>query len=437
MFEQLQDRFSSIFKTIRGHGKITESNISDAMRDVRRALLEADVNFKVARKFVNSVTEKAGGGKVLTSVTPGQQFIKIIQDELTEYLGGNTKEIQFGSSGHTTIVMAGLQGSGKTTTCAKLARFLKNRRQKNPFLIAADLQRPAAVDQLKVLGKQINVPVYSEETKDPLRVVNNGLSQAKSHNVDLIIIDTAGRLHVDEQLMDQLKQIVNLSNPNEILFVADGMTGQDAVNSSKAFSETVDITGVVLTKMDGDTRGGAAVSIREVTGKPIKFIGTSENMDGLEPFHPDRLAKRILGMGDVVSLVEKAQDFTDKKSAEKLQKKLEQNSFTLEDFQDQLKQIQKMGSFSQLMSMIPGAGKLKNLNMDDRQLKWVEAIIFSMTPTERRNPNIINGSRRKRIAKGSGRPVFEVNQLLKQFGQMKLMMKKIGKSGIPRMPFKI
>ena len=253
----------------------------------------------------------------------------------------------------------------------------------------------------------------------------------------MIIIDTAGRLHVDEQLMDQLKQIVNLSNPNEILFVADGMTGQDAVNSSKAFSETVDITGVVLTKMDGDTRGGAAVSIREVTGKPIKFIGTSENMDGLEPFHPDRLAKRILGMGDVVSLVEKAQDFTDKKSAEKLQKKLEQNSFTLEDFQDQLKQIQKMGSFSQLMSMIPGAGKLKNLNMDDRQLKWVEAIIFSMTPTERRNPNIINGSRRKRIAKGSGRPVFEVNQLLKQFGQMKLMMKKIGKSGIPRMTFKI
>ncbi|MBC8214579.1 MAG: signal recognition particle protein [Candidatus Marinimicrobia bacterium] len=437
MFEQLQDRFSSIFKTIRGHGKITESNISDAMRDVRRALLEADVNFKVARRFVDRITDKAKGGEVLTSITPGQQFIKIIQKELTEFLGGNTEGIQFSSSGFTTIVMAGLQGSGKTTTCAKLARFLKNKRQKNPFLIAADLQRPAAVDQLKVLGKQIDVPVYSEDTKDPLKVVKNGISQAKSQDADLIIIDTAGRLHVDETLMNQLKNIVSLSNPNEILFVADGMTGQDAVNSSKAFSETVDVTGIVLTKMDGDSRGGAAVSIREVTGKPIKFIGTSENMDGFEPFHPDRLSQRILGMGDVVSLVEKAQEFTDKKSAEKLQKKLEKNSFTLEDFQDQLKQIQKMGSFSQLISMIPGAGKLKNLNMDDSQLKWVEAIIFSMTPTEKRNPNIINGSRRKRIAKGSGRPVFEVNQLLKQFAQMKLMMKKMGKSGMPQMPFKI
>jgi len=434
MFEQLQERLSGVLKTIRGQGKITENNISHAMRDVRRALLEADVNFKVAKAFVNRVQEKAKGEKVFTSISPGQQFVKLIQDELVEFLGGETEELNFKSSGITVILMAGLQGSGKTTTSAKLACLLKKKQNRKPFLIAADLQRPAAIDQLEVLGRQIDVPVYSERIKDPVSVVKSGLKHAKKLGVDTVFIDTAGRLHVDEELMAELKSIVAIASPDEILYVADGMTGQDAVTSSSAFSEAISVSGIVLTKMDGDSRGGAALSIREVTQKPIKFLGMGESIDAIEVFHPNRLAQRILGMGDVVSLVEKAQDVFDEKSAMQMQKKMFGNTFSLADFKDQLKQIKKMGSISQMMSMIPGASKLKGMEMDDRQLIWIEAIINSMTPTARERPELINGSRRKRIAKGAGRSVQEVNQLLKQFSQMRTMMKNFGKMGKGKSP---
>jgi len=434
MFEQLQERLSGVLKTIRGQGKITENNISHAMRDVRRALLEADVNFKVAKAFVNRVQAKAKGEKVFTSISPGQQFVKLIQDELVEFLGGETEELNFKSSGITVILMAGLQGSGKTTTSAKLACLLKKKQNRKPFLIAADLQRPAAIDQLEVLGRQIDVPVYSERIKDPVSVVKSGLKHAKELGVDTVLIDTAGRLHVDEELMAELKSIVAIASPDEILYVADGMTGQDAVTSSSAFSEAISVSGIVLTKMDGDSRGGAALSIREVTQKPIKFLGMGESINAIEVFHPSRLAQRILGMGDVVSLVEKAQDVFDEKSALEMQSKMLGNTFSLADFKDQLIQIKKMGSVSQMMSMIPGASKLKGMEMDDRQLIWIEAIINSMTPTERDRPELINGSRRKRIAKGAGRSVQEVNQLLKQFSQMRTMMKKFGKMGKGKFP---
>ena len=434
MFEQLQERLSGVLKTIRGQGKITENNISHAMRDVRRALLEADVNFKVAKAFVNRVQAKAKGEKVFTSISPGQQFVKLIQDELVEFLGGETEELNFKSSGITVILMAGLQGSGKTTTSAKLACLLKKKQNRKPFLIAADLQRPAAIDQLEVLGRQIDVPVYSERIKDPVSVVKSGLKHAKKLGVDTVFIDTAGRLHVDEELMAELKSIVAIASPDEILYVADGMTGQDAVTSSSAFSDAMSVSGVVLTKMDGDSRGGAALSIREVTQKPIKFLGMGESINAIEVFHPSRLAQRILGMGDVVSLVEKAQDVFDEKSALEMQSKMLGNTFSLADFKDQLIQVKKMGSVSQMMSMIPGASKLKGMEMDDRQLIWIEAIINSMTPTERDRPELINGSRRKRIAKGAGRSVQEVNQLLKQFSQMRTMMKKFGKMGKGKFP---
>jgi signal recognition particle subunit SRP54 len=434
MFEQLQERLSGVLKTIRGQGKITENNISHAMRDVRRALLEADVNFKVAKAFVNRVQEKAKGEKVFTSISPGQQFVKLIQDELVEFLGGETEELNFKSSGITVILMAGLQGSGKTTTSAKLACLLKKKQNRKPFLIAADLQRPAAIDQLEVLGRQIDVPVYSERIKDPVSVVKSGLKHAKKLGVDTVFIDTAGRLHVDEELMAELKSIVAIASPDEILYVADGMTGQDAVTSSSAFSDAISVSGIVLTKMDGDSRGGAALSIREVTQKPIKFLGMGESINAIEIFHPSRLAQRILGMGDVVSLVEKAQDVFDEKSALEMQSKMLGNTFSLADFKDQLIQVKKMGSVSQMMSMIPGASKLKGMEMDDRQLIWIEAIINSMTPTERDRPELINGSRRKRIAKGAGRSVQEVNQLLKQFSQMRTMMKKFGKMGKGKFP---
>jgi signal recognition particle subunit SRP54 len=434
MFEQLQERLSGVLKTIRGQGKITENNISHAMRDVRRALLEADVNFKVAKAFVNRVQEKAKGEKVFTSISPGQQFVKLIQDELVEFLGGETEELNFKSSGITVILMAGLQGSGKTTTSAKLACLLKKKQNRKPFLIAADLQRPAAIDQLEVLGRQIDVPVYSERIKDPVSVVKSGLKHAKELGVDTVLIDTAGRLHVDEELMAELKSIVAIASPDEILYVADGMTGQDAVTSSSAFSDAMSVSGIVLTKMDGDSRGGAALSIREVTQKPIKFLGMGESINAIEVFHPSRLAQRILGMGDVVSLVEKAQDVFDEKSALEMQSKMLGNTFSLADFKDQLIQVKKMGSVSQMMSMIPGASKLKGMEMDDRQLIWIEAIINSMTPTERDRPELINGSRRKRIAKGAGRSVQEVNQLLKQFSQMRTMMKKFGKMGKGKFP---
>lgn len=434
MFEQLQDRLSSVLKTIRGQGKITENNISQSMRDVRRALLEADVDFKVAKAFVNRVQEKAEGEKVFTSISPGQQFVKLIQDELVEFLGGESEDLKFKTSGLTVILIAGLQGSGKTTTSAKLANLLKKKQNRKPFLIAADLQRPAAIDQLEVLGRQINVPVFAERIKDTVAVVKAGLKQAENEDVDTILIDTAGRLHVDEELMIELQSIVTIASPDEILYVADGMTGQDAVTSSAAFSEAITVSGIVLTKMDGDSRGGAALSIREVTQKPIKFLGMGESIDAIEVFHPSRLAQRILGMGDVVSLVEKAQDVFDEKSAMQMQKKMLGNTFSLADFKDQLMQIKKMGSISQMMSMIPGESKLKGMEMDDRQLIWIEAIINSMTPTERERPEILNGSRRKRIAKGAGRSVQEVNQLLKQFSQMRTMMKKFGKMGKGKFP---
>lgn len=434
MFEQLQDKLSGVLKTIRGQGKITENNISQSMRDVRRALLEADVNFKVAKAFVSRVQEKAEGEKVFTSVSPGQQFIKLIQDELVDFLGGDTEELEFNNSGLTVILMAGLQGSGKTTTSAKLASLLKKRQNRKPLLIAADLQRPAAIDQLEVLARQINVPVYSERIEDAVLVVKSGLKHAESLDVDTVLIDTAGRLHVDKELMIELKNIEAIASPDEILYVADGMTGQDAVTSSMAFSESISMSGIVLTKMDADSRGGAALSIREVTQKPIKFLGTGESIDAIEAFHPSRLAKRILGMGDVVSLVEKAQDVFDEKSAMQMQMKMLKNTFSLSDFKDQLLQIKKMGSISQMMSMIPGASKLKGMEMDDRQLTWIEAIINSMTPIERERPELIDGSRRKRIAKGAGRSVQEVNQLLKQFSQMRTMMKNFRKMGKGKFP---
>ena len=435
MFEQLNSRFAQIIKNIKGQGKITEQNILDALRDVRRALLEADVNFKAAKSFINRVKDKASGENVFNTVTPGQQFIQILLNELTSFLGSENDSIRFNSSGKTIILLAGLQGSGKTTTTAKLACFLKKRWQKTPLLIAADLQRPAAIDQLEVLGKQIQIPVFAQHNTDIETVIKDGL--AHSIDSDVVIIDTAGRLHVDEPLMTELTRVATIVNPDEILYVADGMTGQDAVNSSGAFNDALELTGVILTKMDGDSRGGAALSIREVTGKPIKFIGTGENMKDFEPFHPDRLAQRILGMGDVVSLVEKAQEAFDQDSAEKLQKKIVENSFTLTDFQEQLAQMQNMGSMSEMLKMIPGAGKLGKMNFDDRQLKWTDAIIKSMTPEERISPDIINGSRRARIASGSGRSVQEVNQLLKQFHQMQQMMKKIGNKGRMNLPFVI
>jgi signal recognition particle subunit SRP54 len=437
MFEQLQNRLNSVVKTLKGHGKITESNVAEASREIRRALLEADVNFKVARDFIKRVQEKATGEKVIRSISPGQQFIKILNDELTEFLGGDSFEIRFNSVGPTTILMAGLQGSGKTTTSAKLASFLKKKHRKNPILIAADLQRPGAIDQLKVMAEKAGVHYYCEYIKDVLQVVKNGLKEAKDNQNDVIIIDTAGRLHIDLELMEELKNVILLSTPDEILYVADGMTGQDAVNSSKSFNDEIDVSGIVLTKMDGDSRGGAALSIRKVTGKSIKYIGTGEGLSGLEVFHPNRLANRILGMGDVISLVEKAQEVIDTEEAEKLAKRMVSKEFNFEDFQQQMKQIQKMGSISDIMKMVPGMNKIPVGDVNEKQLIWVDAMISSMTVKERQNPNIINGSRRKRIAKGSGRSLFEINQLLKQFFQMKKMMAGFSKKRFKGMPFNL
>ena len=435
MFEQLNKRFANIVKNIKGQGKITDDNIGETLRDIRRALLEADVNFQIAKSFINRVKDKASGKEVFTSVTPGQQFIQILEKEMTFFLGEKNDGIEFNSSGKTVILLAGLQGSGKTTTAAKLAGFLKKRWQKTPFLIAADLQRPAAIKQLQILGEKIQVPVFTNKSKNVLDVVKKGL--AESMESDVVIIDTAGRLHVDKIMMEELKQLAELSSPHEILYVADGMTGQDAVNSSSAFNKDLELSGIILTKMDGDARGGAALSMREVTGKPIKFMGTGEKITDFELFHPDRLAQRILGMGDVVSLVEKAQDVFDAESTEKIQKKMLSNTFTLVDFQEQLSQVKKMGPLSDMLGMIPGASKMGKINLDDRQLIWTDAIIKSMTPEERNEPEIIDGSRRKRIALGCGRPIQEVNQLLKQFQQMRVMMKKIGKKGKMYMPFPI
>ena len=431
MFEQLQEKFGLILRNLRGLGKITEKNISETSRQIRRALLEADVNLQVAKDFVASIEKKAQGSSVLKSVTPGQQFAKIIHDELTSLLGREQAPLTFAKKPPTVILLAGLQGSGKTTTASKLAYLLK-KDGKKPYLVAADVYRPAAVEQLQILGKQIDVPVWTEE-RDPVDICVNGIDDAKRQKHDVVILDTAGRLHVDSEMMEEIVDIAEESKPTEILFVADGMTGQDAVNSANAFSDALEITGTVLTKLDGDARGGAAVSIAAITGKPIKFVGVSEKMEGLESFHPDRMAGRILGMGDVISLVEKAQDVVDRDEAEKNAEKLQKMQFTLEDFQEQLKQMQNMGSMEQIMGMIPGMGKMtKNMVLDERQLLWTDAIINSMTKEERQNPMIINGSRRKRIARGSGRSIQEVNTLLKQFGQMQKMMKNLSRSKVNR-----
>ena len=434
MFGHITERFESILRNVRGLGKITDKNINDTVREVRRALIDADVNFNVAKSFVNIVHDKAQGTKVLKSVKPGQQFVKIIRDELVILLGTDSKDLVL-KNNPAVILLAGLQGSGKTTTAGKLAYRLQ-KSGKSVLMVAADVYRPAAVQQLITVGQQADVAVYEEGTGEPLAICKRGIEEARSLKNDVVILDTAGRLHVDGEMMTEIQQIADMANPDEIIFVADGMTGQDAVNSAQAFHEALPLSGVILTKMDGDSRGGAAVSIREVTGKPIKFIGTSEKLDGLDVFDPKRIADRILGFGDVVSIVEKAQDVFDEDQAKDFQTKLVKNTFDLDDFKMQLQQMKKMGSMSQIIGMMPSMNSkaLKQLNMDDRQVGWTEAIINSMTPGERQQPEIINGSRRLRISKGSGRSVQEINALLNQFSQMKKMMKKMGKMKNMKLP---
>ena len=433
MFNQLANRFDSIFRNLRGLGKITDSNIQQTSREKRRVLLEADVNLEVTKEFVDRVKDRAEGTKVLKSVKPGEQFIKIIHDELVTLLGKEVKPLELGSKKPAVILIAGLQGSGKTTTCGKLANLLK-KQKKSVLLTAGDVYRPAAIDQLVQVGKSINVPVYEQGAGDPVAICQSAVEEAQATKTDVVILDTAGRLHVDGEMMTEIQEIAEAVSPNEILFVVDGMTGQDAVNSAKAFSAALPLTGTILTKLDGDARGGAAVSITAVTGVPIKFIGVSEKTDGLEPFDPKRIVDRILGFGDVVTLVEKAQEVVDENQAKQLEKKLKDATFDLEDFKDQLKQLKSMGSLNQIVGMMPGMNRkmMKGMDLDDRQLGWTEAIISSMTVAERKDPTIIDGSRRIRIAKGSGRSVQEINQLLKQFNQMKKMMKKMGKMKLPK-----
>lgn len=428
MFEDLTARLDQVFRNLRGVGKLTDANIREAMRDVRRVFLEADVNLNVARDFLGQVEEKALGQQVLKSVQPAQLIIKIIHDELVELLGSRESRLTVSPKPPTVYMIVGLQGSGKTTFCAKLARLVQTK-GKRPLLVAADLQRPAAVEQLQVLGDSIGVPVYREETKNPLQVCNGALNRARKLSLDPIVLDTAGRLHVDDGLMTELEKIRARTSPAEILFVADGMTGQDAVNSARAFHDRLAFTGAILTKMDGDTRGGAALSIRAVTGKPLKFITTGEKLDALEPFHPDRIAGRILGKGDIVTLVEKAQETVDEKKAEKLEAKLKKADFTLNDFLDQLQQIKKMGSIQSLLGMIPGGSKLAASSIDERALKHTEALVLSMTPTERERPKILNARRRRRIAAGAGLTVQHVNRLINQYNQMVSMMKRMRKAG--------
>ncbi len=436
MFENLTDRLEGVFKKLRGHGKLTEENIQEAMQEVRRALLEADVNFKVVKEFIAAVTEKSVGREVLSSLSPGQQVIKIVHDELVELLGSTTSALRLDGRQPVTIMLAGLQGSGKTTTAAKLARLLK-KQGRRPFLVPADVYRPAAIDQLHVLGNQIEVPVFSSTTgDDPVDICRRAVAEADEKQYDTVIIDTAGRLHVDETLMEELKGISRTIPLSEVLFVADAMTGQDAVTVADKFNADLEITGVVLTKMEGDARGGAALSVKKVTGRPIKFVGVGEAVDALEVFHPDRAASRILGMGDMLSLIEKAEAVVDKKKAKKLARKIQKNAFTLEDFLDQIQQIKKMGNLEQLMGMIPGMGKLKQLKdapkPDESELKKTEAIILSMTRQERQKHQIINASRRQRIAKGSGTSVNEVNRVLKSYTMMLKMMKKFKGKGMVR-----
>ncbi|MCF7826217.1 MAG: signal recognition particle protein [Candidatus Marinimicrobia bacterium] len=426
MLEQLSQNLEGIFKKLRGQGKLSEANISDAMREVRRALLEADVNYKVVRTFINSVKEKTLGSEVLRSITPGQQIVKIIHEELIVLLGEKTVDLEL-SGNPAIILLVGLQGSGKTTTAAKLARNIR-KSGRQPLLVACDVYRPAAITQLQVLGKQLDIPVYADEgNQDVVQIAQAAIRESVRYPANVVIVDTAGRLHVDADMMDEIKRLQQALKPAETLFVADAMTGQDAVKAAGTFAETVDLTGVILTKLDGDARGGAALSVREVTGKPIKYIGVGEHLDKLEVFHPDRMAGRILGMGDIVSLVEKAQQDIDVEEAAKLEEKMLKNTFDLEDFKQQLKQLKSMGPLGDLLSMIPGAKGIKDVDIDEKRLTRIEAIINSMTLVERHRPQILDGSRRKRIARGSGTKVQDVNQLMKQFQSMRKMMKKFGK----------
>lgn len=424
MFENLSERLERSFKLLKGQGKITEINVAETLKDVRRALLDADVNYSVAKQFTDTVKAKALGQNVITAVKPSELMVKIVHDELALLMGGVAVDVNL-SGNPTVILMSGLQGSGKTTFSGKLARKFKSEKGKRPLLVACDVYRPAAIEQLKVLGEQIDVPVYTEpESKNPVEIAQNAIKHAKAHNYDMVIVDTAGRLAVDEQMMDEIEAIKKAINPQETLFVVDAMTGQDAVNTAKEFNQRLDFDGVVLTKLDGDTRGGAALSIRTVVDKPIKFVGTGEKLEALDVFHPTRMADRILGMGDIVSLVERAQQQYDEEEARRLQKKIAKNQFDFNDFMAQIAQIKKMGNLKDLASMIPGVGKaIKDVDIDDNAFKGIEAIIQSMTPLERRNPEIINGSRRQRIAKGSGTSLQEVNRLLKQFESTRKMMK--------------
>ena len=434
MFDNLSERLERSFKILKGEGQITEINVAETLKDVRRALLDADVNYKVAKTFTDGVKKKALGMNVLTAVKPGQLTVKLVHDELAVLMGGESSELKL--EGHPSIIlMSGLQGSGKTTFSGKLANMLKNKKHKNPLLVACDIYRPAAIEQLKVVAAQINVPVYSEpESRDVIAIAENAIRQAKANANDVVIIDTAGRLAIDEEMMDEIERLKNAVNPDETLFVVDSMTGQDAVNTAKEFNDRLDFDGVVLTKLDGDTRGGAAISIRTVVTKPIKFVGMGEKMDAIDVFHPSRMADRILGMGDIVSLVERAQEQFDEEEAKRLQKKIMKNKFDFNDFLGQIQQIKKMGNIKDLASMIPGVGKaIKDIDIDDNAFKGIEAIILSMTPKERSNPEVLNTSRRMRIAKGSGTSIQEVNRLIKQFDQTRKMMKMVTGANMSKM----
>ncbi|KMJ58612.1 signal recognition particle [Bacillus sp. LL01] len=445
-FEGLADRLQNTIQKIRGKGKVSEQDVKEMMREVRLALLEADVNFKVVKDFVKRVNERAVGQEVMKSLTPGQQVIKVVKEELTALMGGEQSKIAVSNRPPTVIMMVGLQGAGKTTTTGKLANLLRKKHNRKPLLVAADIYRPAAIKQLETLGKQLSMPVFSlGDQVSPVEIAKQAIQKAKDEHHDYVLIDTAGRLHVDEALMDELKQVKELSNPDEIFLVVDAMTGQDAVNVAQSFNEQLGLTGVVLTKLDGDTRGGAALSVKAVTNTPIKYIGMGEKLDAIEPFHPERMASRILGMGDVLTLIEKAQSNVDEEKAKELEQKLRTMNFTFDDFLEQLGQVRNMGPLDEILGMIPGANKmkgLKNVQVDEKQIGHVEAIIQSMTKTEKENPDLLNASRKKRIAKGSGRPIQEVNRLLKQFEEMKKMMKQMtsmqkgkGKKGGFKFPF--
>ncbi|MGD6775399.1 signal recognition particle protein [Sutcliffiella horikoshii] len=445
-FEGLADRLQNTIQKIRGKGKVSEQDVKEMMREVRLALLEADVNFKVVKDFVKRVNERAVGQEVMKSLTPGQQVIKVVKEELTALMGGEQSKIAVSSRPPTVIMMVGLQGAGKTTTTGKLANLLRKKHNRKPLLVAADIYRPAAIKQLETLGKQLSMPVFSlGDQVSPVEIAKQAIQKAKDEHHDYVLIDTAGRLHVDENLMDELKQVKEISNPDEIFLVVDAMTGQDAVNVAQSFNEQLGLTGVVLTKLDGDTRGGAALSVKAVTNTPIKYIGMGEKLDAIEPFHPERMASRILGMGDVLTLIEKAQSNVDEEKAKELEQKLRTMNFTFDDFLEQLGQVRNMGPLDEILGMIPGANKmkgLKNVQVDEKQIGHVEAIIQSMTKAEKDNPDLINASRKKRIAKGSGRPIQEVNRLLKQFEEMKKMMKQMtsmqkgkGKKGGFKFPF--